>query len=79
MECRVELISTRVAPTGRRHGVGDETVHQILAWAAREHPDSRVALSVKSDNEHAIGLYARHGSVDAGVSPDDPGGRLMCR
>jgi len=79
MECRVELISTRVAPTGRRHGVDDETVHQILAWAAREHPDSRVALSVKSDNEHAIGLYARHGSVDAGVSPDDPGERLMCR
>jgi len=79
MECRVELISSWVAPTARRHEVGDETVHQILAWAAREHPDSRVALSVKSDNEHAIGLYARHGFVDGGVSPDDPGGRLMCR
>jgi ribosomal protein S18 acetylase RimI-like enzyme len=79
MECRVELISSRAAPTARRHEVGDETVHQILAWAARERADSGVALSVKSNDEHAIGLYPRHGFVDGGVSPDDPGERLMCR
>ncbi len=72
-----ELISLWVAPAARGRGVGDEAVRQVLGWVRREHPASRVVLSVKVDNDHAIRLYRRHGFVDAGASPDDRDERLM--
>jgi RimJ/RimL family protein N-acetyltransferase len=75
----VELISLWVAPAGRGRGVGDEAVRQVLAWASDQHPGHAVMLSVKTDNERAHRLYERHGFVDAGPSPDDPGERLMRR
>jgi RimJ/RimL family protein N-acetyltransferase len=68
-----------VAPAARGHGVGDEAVRSVLAWATREHPDSPVVLSVKTANAPARRLYERHGFVDAGPSTDDPGERLMRR
>lgn len=46
-------------------------------WAQEEHPTSHVLLSVKTDNDHAIRLYERHGFVDVGPSPDDSSERLM--
>lgn len=76
-EGRVELISMWIAAASRGNGVGDEAVRQALAWAHRVHPSSGVALSVKTDNQHAIGLYERHGFVDASPSPHDPSERLM--
>ena len=76
---QVELISLWVVPGARGHRVGDEAVRQVLAWARREHPGSGVVLSVKTDNDHAIRLYERHGFVDAGPSPDDCDERLMRR
>lgn len=72
-----ELISLWVAPAARGRGVGDEAVRQVLTWVRREYPASRVVLSVKVDNDHAIRLYRRHGFVDAGVSPEDRDERLM--
>jgi RimJ/RimL family protein N-acetyltransferase len=75
----VHLISMWAAPSFRGHGVGDEAVRQVVAWAAAEHPTSPLVLSVKAGNRHAIALYERHGFVDAGPSPDDPGERLMQR
>ncbi|MFI5776721.1 GNAT family N-acetyltransferase [Nocardia sp. NPDC051570] len=69
----VELISMWVAPFARGHGVGDAAVNFIVA---RAHPCD-VVLSVKSGNAPAIGLYRRHGFLDAGPSPDDPTERLM--
>jgi ribosomal protein S18 acetylase RimI-like enzyme len=76
---RVWLISLWVAPGARGHGVGDEAVRQVLAWAAARHPGSRVALSVRTWNEAAVRLYRRHGFTDAGPSPEDPDERLMVR
>ena len=72
-----ELISMWVDPAARGRGVGDEAIRQVVAWVRREHPGSRVALSVRLDNDRAIGLYRRHGFVDAGPSPDDLCERLM--
>lgn len=79
IEGQVELISLWVAPGSRGRGVGDEAVRQVLAWAEREHPAGRVVLSVRAGNDHAIALYARHGFIEVGPSPDDPGERLMHR
>ena len=76
-EGRVELISMWIAPTARGRGVGDQAVRQVLVWAQEEHPTSHVLLSVKTDNDHAIRLYERHGFVDVGPSPDDSSERLM--
>ena len=73
----VQLISLWVSPAGRGHGVGDEAVRQVVAWARREHPGSPVVLSVKLDNEPARRLYERQGVVDAGPSPDGPDDRRM--
>lgn len=75
----VELTSMWVAPTARGHGIGNEAIRQVLAWAHREHPTSHVELSVKQDNYPARQLYRRHGFVDAGPSPDDPDERQMYR
>ena len=77
IEGQVELISLWVAPAARGQGVGDEAIRQVLAWARREHPGSRIVLSVKTDNDSASRLYQRHGFVDAGPSPDDLDERLM--
>lgn len=76
-EGQVELISLWVTPAARGRGVGDKAVRQVLAWARRAHPASRVVLSVKTDNDHAGRLYQRQGFVDAGPSPTDPDERLM--
>lgn len=76
-EGQVELISMWIAPTVRGQGVGDEAVSQVLAWAKEEHPTSSVVLSVKTENDYAIRLYARHGFIDAGPAPDDSSERLM--
>jgi ribosomal protein S18 acetylase RimI-like enzyme len=75
----VELISLWVAPAGRGRGVGDEAIRQVAAWANDQHPRHALVLSVKTDNRPARGLYARHGFVDAGPSPDDPGERRLRR
>jgi ribosomal protein S18 acetylase RimI-like enzyme len=72
-----ELISLWVAPAGRGRGVGDEAIRQVAAWVHEQHPGHALVLSVKTDNEPARALYERHGFVDAGPSPDDPGERLM--
>jgi ribosomal protein S18 acetylase RimI-like enzyme len=69
----VELISMWVAPPARGRGVGDTAVRAVVNWADRR----EVVLSVKADNKPAIGLYRRHGFVDAGQSPDDVNERLL--
>lgn len=76
-EGRVVWLSMWIAPTARGRGVGDRAMRKVLAWAHDEHPTSRVLLSVKKNNDHAISLYERHGFVDAGPSPDDSSERLM--
>lgn len=75
----IELISLWVAPDARGHGVGDEAVRAVIAWANSTYPDSAVALSVKIGNQAAQRLYRRHGFHDFGPSPDDPAERLMHR
>ena len=72
----VELISMWVAPCARGQGVGDAAVRHVVSWAQTEHGAS-VVLAVKTDNDHAVCLYQRHGFVDAGPSLDDPSERLM--
>jgi RimJ/RimL family protein N-acetyltransferase len=74
-----ELISMWVAPSSRGRGVGDEGIRQVLAWAGENFSGRSVELSVKTDNDHAIRLYERHGFVDAGPSRDGPDERLMRR
>lgn len=73
----VEIISLWVAPEARGHGVGDEALRQVLAWARIEHPGSQVLLSVKTSNQPARLLYQRNGFTAAGPSPDDPDEELM--
>jgi RimJ/RimL family protein N-acetyltransferase len=72
-----ELISMWVAPTGRGRGAGDEAIRQVVAWVRENFPTSDIELSVKTNNRHAIRLYARHGFVDAGPSPYGSDERLM--
>lgn len=73
----VELISMWVDPRARGRRVGDELVRQAVFCASARFPGCRPTLSVKPANQHAIALYQRHGSTDAGVSPDDPTERRM--
>ncbi|GAA2017668.1 GNAT family N-acetyltransferase [Pseudokineococcus marinus] len=66
----VELLSLWVAPEARGTGAGDAAVRGVVAWAASEHPGVDVVLSVAPGNDAAARLYARHGFVDDGPSPD---------
>lgn len=68
-----ELISMWVAPEVRGTGVADAAVEAVLALAAEHYPDRAVALSAYEANATARRLYARHGFVDAGPSPDGEG------
>ncbi|MGI3784241.1 MAG: GNAT family N-acetyltransferase [Janthinobacterium lividum] len=68
-----EVIGMWVAPDARGTGVGDAAVEAVLDVAAEAHPGSAVALSVYAGNATARRLYARHGFVDAGPSPDGEG------
>jgi ribosomal protein S18 acetylase RimI-like enzyme len=69
----VDLISMWVAPEARGRSVGDALIDAVLAWARSEGAD-RVGLDVRTGNNPAIGLYERHGFVDAGPSPNvEPG------
>ena len=74
-----ELVSLWVAPEARGTGVGDAAVDAVLALAAGTCPGRDVALSVHEHNGPARRLYARHGFVDVGPSPDGPGERRMVR
>ena len=74
-----ELISMWVAPGVRGTGVADAAVGAVLALAATAYPGQPVVLSVYEHNGAAIRLYARHGFVDAGPSPDGEGERRMVR
>ncbi len=73
----IAVTSMWVAPASRGHGVGDEAMRHVLAWAGAHFPMSRIELSVKANNQHAIGLYERHGFVDVGPSPAGSDQRLM--
>ncbi|MDL9938906.1 GNAT family N-acetyltransferase [Gordonia sp. ABSL1-1] len=64
----VELISLWVAPCARGRGIGDAAIEHIVGWAN----GADVSLSVRQDNLRAQKLYARHGFVHEGLSPDDP-------
>jgi ribosomal protein S18 acetylase RimI-like enzyme len=75
----VEVISLWVAPAGRGRGVGDEAIRQVATWAQDQHLGCDLVLSVKTDNRSARALYERHGFLDDGPSPDDPGERRMRR
>ena len=74
-----ELISMWVSPEARGTGAADAAVEAVLSLADAEHPGRPVALSVFADNATAVRLYARHGFVDTGVSPDDDRERRMVR
>ena len=63
----VELISMWVTPLARGRGVGDAAVRAVLEWAGQR----AVVLAVRADNRRAIGLYRRHGFIDAGQCADD--------
>jgi len=65
-----ELVSMWVAPAVRGTGAADAAVEAVLALAAEHYPGRSVALSVYEANAAARRLYARHGFVDAGPSPD---------
>jgi len=74
-----ELISMWVAPHARGTGVADAAVSVVLALASATYPAQPVVLSVYEDNAAARRLYARHGFVDAGPSPDGEGElRMVC-
>ncbi len=69
----VELLSLWVAPAGRGRGVGDALVRWVKERAGRSRA-ARIVLDVRTDNGHAIALYARHGFCDVGLAsePGDP-------
>ncbi|SEP99591.1 GNAT family N-acetyltransferase [Microlunatus flavus] len=74
-----ELISMWVAPGARGRGAADRAVEAVLGLAREVRPGRPVVLSVYADNAAALRLYARHGFVDVGVSPDDERERRMVR
>lgn len=65
-----ELIGMWVAPEARGTGAADAVVQAVLTAAAESCPGCDVALSVYAGNVVARRLYARHGFVDDGPSPD---------
>ena len=75
----VELISMWVSPEFRGRGVGDAAVRAVIYWAHVNFPGRAVVLSVKGANHRAIDLYARHGFVNVGRSPDSADEMLMRR
>lgn len=70
-EQRVELISMWVAPSARGYGVADALVAAVREYAEQAGA-SAVRLSVRRDNERAIGMYARAGFVLADEPADEP-------
>jgi RimJ/RimL family protein N-acetyltransferase len=68
-----ELVGMWVAPHARGTGAADAAVAAVLALASGTYPTQPVVLSVHEDNAVARRLYARHGFVDAGPSPDGEG------
>jgi ribosomal protein S18 acetylase RimI-like enzyme len=67
-----ELFSLWVAPSARGRAVGDRLVQAVEEWARRVRATT-LRLSVRQDNHHAVGLYARHGFAFAGrLSPTGP-------
>lgn len=66
-----ELISMWVAPGARERGVGKALIAEVARWAAAEGAD-RLVLSVRTDNEAAVRLYARAGFTDDGPPTADP-------
>ena len=69
----VELISMWVAPRARGRGVGEALIGEAVTWAGLQ-AASQITLSVRSDNERAISLYARQGFVDDGPTVGVTGG-----
>ncbi|GAA2446791.1 GNAT family N-acetyltransferase [Streptomyces macrosporus] len=70
-----ELVSLWVAPDARGRGVGDRLVREVERWAVRAGA-GLLRLAVVPGNEHAVGLYRRHGFVDEGPVGDAlPDGR----
>lgn len=74
-----ELVSMWVAPEARGTGAADVAVRAVLERADAAYAGRAVVLSVRADNAAAVRLYARHGFVDIGVSPDDERERRMRR
>jgi ribosomal protein S18 acetylase RimI-like enzyme len=66
-----ELISMWVSPDARGAGVGDALIEAVLQWSVAVGL-ARVTLRVVEGNDHAVGLYRRHGFVDTG--PVEHGG-----
>ena len=64
-----ELISMWVDPRFRGCGVGSALIHEVTRWA-RTSGASRLRLSVRTDNQPAIGLYERHGFAASGRPRD---------
>jgi ribosomal protein S18 acetylase RimI-like enzyme len=79
----VEIVSVWVAPVARGRGVGDALLTAAATWAAEHHPGRPLVLQVREGNAAAIGLYRRHGFLDAGPSstevPGEPPERTMVR
>ena len=65
---QVEIISVWTAPSVRGRGVGDALITAVVDRAAQGGWRS-VILHVRAANAPAIGLYRRHGFVDAGPTP----------
>ncbi len=61
-----EILSTAVAPTSRRRGVGHALMGELVAWAAAGGA-ARIHLDVRRDNVAARALYAAHAFVEVGV------------
>lgn len=74
-EAAVQLISMWVAPSARGQGVADRLVQAVAEWA-RSLKVERLTLSVRAKNAPGIALYARHGFVDAGASPETTTGEV---
>jgi ribosomal protein S18 acetylase RimI-like enzyme len=70
------IISLWVAPAARGRGLGELLIGAVAAWA-KEQGATSLALDVKHENTHAIGLYRRAGFADAGPNPHDASERVM--
>lgn len=79
--CVSHLRSLWVAPAGRGQGVGEALVEAVATWA-RCQGAVTLALSVRTANAPAIGLYERLGFVDRGprvIELGVPPERMMTR